>query len=156
MHDRFVEFTIAISKLNKLINKIKSEGMKKKFDLKGVHTLCLYRLMSCDDGLTSAEISESCDLDPALVSRTLSELSKRDLIKKEGQPGKYHARYYLTEKGRQISLELKPIIQSIQKYADTGISEEELAVFYAVLKKLSNNFESLSENLSLIFTQDEL
>lgn len=154
MHDRFVKFTIAISKLNKLINKVKSEGMKDRFDLKGVHTLCLYQLMSNDHGMTSTEIAKSCDLDPALVSRTINELCQKELIEKVGEAGKYHARYCMTEKGRRISSELKQIVQSIQMFVDKGITEEELDLFYSVLEKLSCNFEILSDHLSLVFPKD--
>lgn len=155
MHDRFVKFTIAISKLNKLINKVKSDGMKDKFDLKGVHTLCLYQLMSNDHGMTSTEIAKSCDLDPALVSRTINELCQKELIQKVGEAGKYHARYCLTQKGAQISSELKQIIQSVQLFVDQGITEEELDTFYSVMERLSCNFEFLSDHLSLVFSPDK-
>ena len=154
MHDRFVKFTISISKLNKLINKVKSEGMKGKFDLKGVHTLCLYQLMSNDNGMTSTEIAKSCDLDPALVSRTLSELCQKELIEKVGKVGKYHARYCLTQRGAQISAEMKQITQSVQLFVDQGITKEELDIFYSVMEKLSCNFEFLSNHLSYVFSQD--
>lgn len=148
MQDRFVEFTISISRLNKLIQKLKSDGMK-AFDLKGAYTLCLYQLAENSYGLTSTEIALHCDLDPALVSRTLSHLCKDGIIQKVGAEGKtYHSKYFLTKKGEDIASELKEIIHRIQEVADTGISEEELNVFYSVLNKLLGNFETMSYHLS--------
>ncbi len=75
-----------------------------------------------------------CDLDPALVFRTLTKLAKDTLINKNTLVEKtYHSRYTLTSQGIQIARELKLIISSIQALADKEIIEEELSVFYRVL-----------------------
>ncbi len=146
MNDRFLDFTISISKLNKLIQKLKTDGMK-TFDLKGVYTLCMYQLMENPTGLTSTEIAVHCDLDPALVSRTISQLLKDGVITKQEAAGKtYHVKYLLTDKGLEIATELKDIIHHIQILADDGISDEELTVFYNVLNKLLHNFESMTND----------
>lgn len=150
MDDRFVTFTISISKLNKLIQKLKTDGMK-MFALKGVHTLCLYQLIGKTDGMTATQITSACDLDPALVSRTLGELAQKDLIKKIGRPGKYHAKYCLTVKGEEVAAEAKMIIAAIQETVDMGISKTELDVFYKVLSTLIHNFEELSDDTSAFF-----
>ena len=144
MPDRFLEFTIAISKLNKLIQKVKADGMS-MFQLKGVHTICLYQLIGEKDGMTFSQIASACDLDSALISRSLNELVSNELIEKLGKPGKYNARYCLTAEGERVALEIKEIIESVQTAVDVGITDAELDVFYKVLFTLIQNFEELSE-----------
>ena len=151
----FVQFTVAISRLNKLVQKIKTEGMR-LFDLKGVHTLCLYQLMQRPEGMNFNEIAGSCDLDRALVSRMLKELQEKGLIRKDGEPGKYKATYFLTGKARGWVTEICRIVDEAQAFVDVGVSEEELAVFYKVLGQLTGNFERLAARPEQIFGKEKL
>ncbi len=146
MEDRFVKFTVDIAKLHKLIQKLKTDGMK-QFDLKGTHTLCIYQLLTHPEGMTSTELAVSCDLDPALVSRTLASLTHNQIISRIGEPGKYLAKYMLTDKGLLVAEEIRSLIHTIQEIADTGISQEDLAVFYQVLDRLAHNLQSLPPDL---------
>lgn len=148
MEERFINFTLSIAKLNKQIQKLKTDGMK-LFGLKGVHTLCVYQLLTRPDGMTSTEIAACCDLDAALVSRTLSHLLKNDFVLKDGAPGKYLARYRLTPKGTAVASEVRSIINGVQDFVDVGITAQELEIFYSVLAKLEHNFETLVERPSL-------
>lgn len=151
MTDRFTQFTLRISRLHKLIQKLKTNGMS-RFGLKAVDTLCLYQL-SCHDSLSFSQVAERCDLDPALVSRTLGSLTRSGMVQKEGQPGKYHARYSLTELGRTRTAEIVQLICAVQAKADEGVDPAELEIFYRVLDQLTRNFEALSQNPSGIFPQ---
>ena len=143
MENRFPQFTIRISRLHKLIQKLKTQGMG-HFGLKAVDTLCLYQL-SWEGSLSFREVAERCDLDGALVSRTLSALVKADMVQKEGAPGKYHARYSLTPEGAEETREMLEIIDAIQAKADEGIDPRELQIFYGVLGQLTENFQALLE-----------
>ncbi len=142
MTNRFIPFTLGISRLNKMVQKLKQEGMK-SFSCKGVHTLCIYQLRENPGGMTSREIAASCDIDPGLVSRTLRELQKQGLVRKEGEDGKYLSQYYLSGKGKTVADEAIRKIEAVQHYVDTGISKEELVIFYRVFEKLTQNFEKL-------------
>ena len=152
MAERFTQFTMQLSRLSKLIQKLKTDGMG-GFGLKAVDTLCLYQLDGAGE-LSFAQVAERCDTDAALVSRTLSALVKNGMVEKVGAPGKYRARYRLTEPGRQRTAEIRAMIQKVQERADQGISEEDLAVFYRVLQQLTGNFEKMAEEGPLFF--DEL
>ena len=149
MSQRFTTFTIKISRLNKLIQKLKADGMG-QFGLKGVDTLCLYQLAD-HEALTFSEIAERCDLDGALVSRTLRGLVAKGMVEKDGAPGKYHARYSLTQQGRAQTDEIIRIIHTIQTHADTGIPTEDLVVFYRVLLRLTDNFEQMAADSDTLF-----
>lgn len=142
MTERFPQFTIQISRLYKLIQKLKTDGMG-QFGLKGVDTLCLYQL-GLHGSMTFAELTQQCDLDPALVSRTLGGLVRSHMVTKEG--GKYKARYSLTEEGLTLTKQVGTIIHHIQTQADQGISQEDLATFYRVLGQLTHNFEHMAQD----------
>lgn len=150
MQERFTTFTIQISRLHKLIQKLKTDGMG-RFGLKAVDTLCLYQL-SIHNTLTFSEVAEYCDLDAALVSRTLRALVKGGMVEKEGDPGKYHARYSLTESGRELTGKITHIIQNMQTHADDGIDPEELKIFYRVLGQLTANFEQMASTSAETFS----
>lgn len=153
MQDRFTIFTIQISRLHKLIQKLKTDGMG-RFGLKAVDTLCLYQL-SLHGTLTFSQISEYCDLDAALVSRTLRALVKGGMVEKEGAPGKYHALYSLTESGQELTGKITRIIEHMQIRADEGIDPEELKTFYRVLGQLTTNFEQMASASAETFSLQE-
>lgn len=150
----FVAFTVAISRLNKLVQKVKSEGMQ-LFGLKGVHTLCLYQLMQNPDGLSFAEVAASCDLDQALVSRVLKELQEKELIRREGMPGKYKATYFLAESAWEQVTEMGRIVENAQEFVDEGIEKEDLETFYKVVEQLTGNFERLAEHPETVFRKNQ-
>lgn len=154
MADRFVEFTVAVARMNKLIQKLKADGMK-LFGLKAVDTLCLYQLFANGAEMNFSQIVQSCELDPALVSRTLKELVAGGMVIKSGEPGKYHAKYSLTPAAREKMTEISGIISQLQKQADAGITKEELENFYHCLSKLTANFEKMAEEPLAAFGRNE-
>ena len=72
--DRFLKFTLSLSRMNKKVQAVKTAGMG-MVGLKAAHTAVLYALSGHSEGLQFAEVAAACDLDPALISRTFSELS---------------------------------------------------------------------------------
>lgn len=154
MTERFTRFTMTISRLNKQIQKLKTDGMG-SFGLKAVDTLCLYQLDQ-EESMSFSQLAQSCQLDQALVSRTLRDLVKIGMVEKDGQPGRYNARYSLTPAGAKRTQEIRQIIQLLQVQADQGICEEDLAVFYRVLEQLSANFEEMVSASPQLFSQIDL
>lgn len=142
MQDNFVQFSMAVSRLNKQIQQMKTNGMQ-LFGLKAVHTVCMYQLLDRPDGMSFSEVQEACDLDQALVSRILSKLTAIGMVLKNGEPGKYNARYHLTRSGEKVALQIRDVVGQIQVRADAGIDPRELEIFYKVLNQLQTNFESL-------------
>ena len=100
MDDRFLKFTLSVSRMNKKIQAIKTAGMG-ELGLKAAHTTVLYILGRHPEGLRFSEVAERCDLDQALISRTFSELIKAGMVRKEGAAGRYNASYFLTEEGKE-------------------------------------------------------
>ena len=78
--------------------------------LKAAHTAVLYALSGHSEGLQFAEVAAACDLDPALISRTFSELIAAGMVEKQGEPGRYRARYVLTEQGSLQTAKIRQVI----------------------------------------------
>ena len=141
--DRFTRFTISLSRLNKHIQKLKTDGMG-KWGLKAVDTLCIYQLARCGE-MSFSQVAERCDSDAALISRTLRELVKNGMVEKTGAPGKYNATYRLTPMGRERSEYIRRVTAVVQRQADQGVSPEDLETFYRVLDQLTLNFEKMTK-----------
>ena len=86
--DRFLKFTLSLSRMNKKVQAVKTAGMG-MVGLKAAHTAVLYALSGHSEGLQFAEVAAACDLDPALISRTFSELIAAGMVEKQGEPGRY-------------------------------------------------------------------
>lgn len=105
--DRFLKFTLSLSRMNKKVQAVKTAGMG-MVGLKAAHTAVLYALSGHSEGLQFAEVAAACDLDPALISRTFSELIAAGMVEKQGEPGRYRARYVLTEQGSPADCQNPP------------------------------------------------
>lgn len=77
--DRFLKFTLSLSRMNKKVQAVKTAGMG-MVGLKAAHTAVLYALSGHSEGLQFAEVAAACDLDPALISRTFSELIAAGMV----------------------------------------------------------------------------
>ena len=86
MNDRFIRLSISLARLQKVIQRIKASGMS-RIELKAGHTLVLCRLAAAPEGLHFSELTERCDLDPAMISRVLAELVRSGLVEKRADEG---------------------------------------------------------------------
>lgn len=145
MGERFIRLSVSMARLQKTIQSIKAGGMG-RLDLKAGHTLVLCRLAEVPEGLLFAELTAQCDLDPAMISRVLGDLTRGGLVSKQGTTGKYNARYALTEEGRDRASRVMATVQMVEQRADAGIDPAELAVFYKVLDQLTRNLEAVRED----------
>ncbi len=137
--------------MNKKVQAVKTAGMG-MVGLKAAHTAVLYALSGHSEGLQFAEVAAACDLDPALISRTFSELIAAGMVEKQGEPGRYRARYVLTEQGSLQTAKI-PVRSSgwYKKMRTKNIAPEDLQTFYRVLEQLLNNFEEMSEHYDTVF-----
>lgn len=144
--ERFTRFTTCIDMLSKQVRQVKA-ACSVRLGVKGVHTFWLYTLLGEPEGLTAAEISQRCGVDPSLVSREIELLREKQLVapaeshRRGGR--RYNVRYTLTDAGRRTAGEIRDISLRVQGIADRGIPTEELAAFYVTLDKLCRNFEDM-------------
>ena len=142
MEDRFIRLSVSLARLQKVIQRIKASGMS-RIELKDGHTLVLCTLAAAPEGYRFSELTDRCDLDPAMISRVLADLVRCELVEKQGQPGKYNAIYLLTDAGRDRAVRVRAVVADVSRRADEGIDPAELATFYKVLDRLTRNLEAV-------------
>ena len=144
MFDRFETFVTAVNQINRCIQKIKTNEMK-DFGLKGTHVMCLFQLRRHPEGLTSSELAHYCDEDKAAISRVISELEKKNLIRnrKVEETRKYKIPVVLTKEGHRVTDKMKDKITSAVSNASDGYTDEERDVFYDVLLKVAENLKQI-------------
>lgn len=81
MQDRFIRLSVSLARLQKVIQRIKTSGMG-RIALKAGHTLVLCQLAAAPEGWHFSDLTERCDLDPAMISRVLADLVRSGLVEK--------------------------------------------------------------------------
>lgn len=147
MQNRFETFTLMISKINRAIQKIKTEEMA-EFNLKSSHVSCLYYLYK-EKSLTARDLCEICGEDKANISRSIKYLETNGHLVCESTAGKrYLSALSLTEKGREVGMHIVGKIDNILDFTSMGISDSDREVMYRCLMLISENLENICESYS--------
>ena len=143
--DRFEAFILFIDAIHKSINKIKTD-IAPESSIKSVHTMWLYELLVNPDGLTATEIASKTKIDRSLVSREISALMREGYVECSQAEGKrsYNSVISLTEKGRELALQIAESALRIQNKVSYNVDKDELSVFYSVLERIYSNIEAIS------------
>lgn len=142
MKERFENFTVLITKINRSIHKIKAEEMA-EFDLKSPHVSCLYYLYKADS-LTAKELGDICAEDKAALSRSIEYLESNGFIECSSNAKKrYKAALMLTEKGKQIAKCIAQKIDNILEKAGASITEENRKILYQSLEIINENLQKI-------------
>ena len=146
VNDRFMRFSIAMETISKNVQKYKNEQLS-PFGLKSMHLMFLYCLGQAADGLTATELSKSCGVDKAFISRMATDLRSMGYIGCADQEGgHYKKRLELTESGREIIRDICERVDAAVEKVTADISREHLEIFYAVLEQMNGNISGLLEN----------
>ena len=114
-NDRFMRFSIAMETISKNVQKYKNEQLS-PFGLKSMHLMFLYCLGQSDDGLTATELSKSCGVDKAFISRMATDLRSMGYIGYADEDGHYKKRLELTQQGREIIVDInRRVSSSVEK-----------------------------------------
>ena len=137
--DNFDVLAVSFESINKCVNRIKSSKIS-KYGLRPSHFDCMVHIDLSEDGLTSTEISKECKVDKAFVSRTTADLMEGGFIElnqKFNDGRKYRVKYILTEKGKNVLLETRALIDEFFADMIGVVSEEEMKCFWKVIKALN-------------------
>ena len=150
MPDRFYTFVLLIEGIHKSINQLKFD-FAPSLGVKSVHIFWVYELFAHPDGLTAAELASRALISRSLISREIECLLEKGYVQihenARGKRKNYNARITLTEKGRELATDIQAKAKKIQTRVNAGISEEEMAAFYATMEKLYKNIQDvLKEN----------
>lgn len=140
--DRFENFTILISSINRNIKKIENLEMA-EYNLKNVQGSCLYYLY-VNGNLTSSELCEKCSEDKATISRSLLYLENNGYVTCISKYEKrYNSPFSLTNKGYEIGEKIANKINNVLAEVDDCLTHEERVCFYENLNKLSRELENI-------------
>lgn len=137
MLNRFDMFTTSITQIYKSLQRIKNREMT-EFNLKGTHTMCIFRLGQNPEGMTLTALSTACEEDKAAMSRTVAELTKDGFVAAHSER-KYRAPITLTDKGRLVAARVDEMVEEAVTAGGSGLSEEERRNFYHALELISEN-----------------
>ncbi len=145
MENRYKTFTNLIVHISRSIQKIKNEEMS-LLGFKGTQVQCLFSLYSLEEGASTTELSQICNEDKGMMSRTIKELMEKNLIyMDEKKEQKYRNPWKLTEEGKKVSKIITQKISNMLESASEGISENERGILYASLLKISNNLTTICD-----------
>lgn len=136
MEKIFEHFTVAILKLNKLVQKIKTYEME-EFGLKAIHVMCGYYLSENPDGLTASELSKLTLEDKAAISRALLTMRKKGLVSYD--PKTYNAEIVLTDAGREFAAAVTEKAARAVEAGSADQTDEERIEFYKTLGTIVDN-----------------
>ena len=144
MTKRFENFTVLITKINRLIHKIKAEEME-EFNLKSPHVSCLYYLYKAEK-LTAYELCSICAEDKASISRSIDYLEQNGYMVCDSTAKKrYNAVFSLTEKGLKIGGAIADKIDSILDRLQDALQSSEREIMYNSLYAVLDGLEKFCE-----------
>ena len=146
MIDRFERFSLAISEISRYWHKLTAEEME-KYELKGTHCVYLMAMEHYPDGVTAPRLCEMCGKDKSDVSRMMSIMEKKGLVKKEGiHQNLYRGVFKLTDEGKQAAEHVRKRASLAVDIAGKDLTDEKRAIFYESLESVAQNMKKLSED----------
>ncbi len=142
MVSRFERFSFAISEIYRYWHKIASDEME-RHGLKGPYAVYFVALQRYRDGITSAQLAETCSRDKSDVSRAMAVMESKGLVTKEGP--NYRALIKLTEEGVKVAEYIDERAGRAVALGSKGMKEEEREIFYRALELVVSNLQMISE-----------
>ena len=143
--NRFEKFSLSISEIFRYWHRLAADELK-KYGLKGPHVIYFTTLYRYENGVTGPRLCELCGKDKSDVSRMISIMEEKGLVKKESE-GKslYRGKIKLTDEGKEVAEHINKRAALAVELAGKGLSEEDRAVFYSALETITNNLKKISE-----------
>lgn len=139
MIQRFVQFTAVISSIYKSIQKVERQEME-RFGLRGPHVQCLVAVSRHPEGIAAARLCEICEKDKASVSRSVTALEEKGLLRRE--PG-YRGKLTLTPQGQEVTACICRTAQNVVEAVSLDFDEEQRAAFYGALERVADNLQNM-------------
>ena len=145
MLNRFARFSLAISEIDRCWHKLAAEEMA-KYDLNSPHAVYLNTLYQSPEGITAAKLGELCCKNKADVSRMVTILEKKGLVRKEAVGGNlYRAKLLLTDDGKLAAEHVQGRAALAVELAGSGMTDAERETFYRCLEQITANLQTLSK-----------
>lgn len=145
MVERFERFSHAIFEISRCWHKLAAEEME-KYNLKGPYAVYLLAIHRSNSGITSAQLCELSGRDKADVSRAISVMEQKGLVKRACAGNKlYRALLTLTEEGEIAAQHVCQRASLAVEYAGKGYSDADREIFWQVLDTIASNLQALSK-----------
>ena len=145
MLNRFARFSLAIAEIDRCWHKLASEEMA-KYELNSPHAVYLTTLYNFTEGITAARLGELCCKNKADVSRMVTILEKKGLVRKVAVSGNlYRAKLVLTEEGRKAAEHVQSRAALAVELAGSGMTDADRETFYRCLEQITANLQALSK-----------
>lgn len=145
MQNRFARFSLAISEIDRCWHKLAAEEMA-KYELNSPHAVYLTTLYDFPDGITAAKLGELCGKNKSDVSRMISIMERKGLVRKVAVGENfYRAKLLLTDEGRQAAEHVQRRAALAVELAGSGMTEADREVFYRCLESITTNLQTLSK-----------
>ena len=145
MIERFEKFSYTVTEIVNQLHKIAAEEMR-RYGLKWPHAVYLISLYKRPQGITAAGLSELCGRDKADVSRAITAMAEKGLVKKESNGQNYRVLLKLTEDGIKVAAHISERAKLAVEFVSCGVTEEQRSNFYEVLEIIGTNLQKMSEN----------
>lgn len=146
MVDRFERFSIAISEISRHWHKITADEME-KYGLKGPHSIYLTIMYRYPEGVTATQLCELCGKDKSDVSRMMSIMEKKGLVKKEGiHQNLYKGVFKLTQEGQEAAKIVCERAGLAVEIAGNELSDENRAILYESLELIASKLREISKS----------
>lgn len=134
-----------IRRLNQVsVSLFMEETAKHGFDLTPVQYAAL-TAVETKQGLDQATLASHIAYDRVTIGGVVDRLVQKELLRRETNPKDRRAReLYLTDKGRDTLLEIRPIVWRTQTQLLDGLADDEREVFMALLRKAADAGNELS------------
>jgi len=143
MIERFERFSLAIFAISRSWHRLAAEEME-PYGLKGPHAVYLVALQRSAEGLTCAQLCELSGRDKADVSRAISLMESKELVKRLGSNG-YRARIFLTQQGVEAAEKICKRASLAVEHAGIGYSQEQREIFWQVLDTIADNLQKMTK-----------
>ena len=145
MLNRFARFSLAIAEIDRCWHKLAAEEMA-KYDLNSPHAVYLNTLYQYPEGITAAKLGELCCKNKADVSRMVTILEKKGLVRKEAVGDNlYRAKLFLTDDGKLAAEHVQGRAALAVELAGSGMTDAERETFYRCLEQITANLQTLSK-----------
>ena len=145
MQNRFARFSLAISEIDRCWHKLAAEEMS-KYELNSPHAVYLTTLYDFPEGITAAKLGELCGKNKSDVSRMISIMERKGLVRKVAVGENfYRAKLLLTDEGKQAAEHVQRRAALAVELAGSGMTEADREVFYRCLESITTNLQTLSK-----------
>ncbi|MGB3151565.1 MAG: MarR family winged helix-turn-helix transcriptional regulator [Maribacter sp.] len=124
--------------------------LQEAFDSYGVdltkEQMIVLKKLSEQDGINQNELASLTYRDKSSLARLLSKMEAKDYIKRvQSEEDKRNNEVFITSHGIQVFKNTRPIIQGIIDVMEKGLNQSDKMLVISILKKVQNNFITLSE-----------